>query len=278
MTVDTSAGRINRALAALVDDAGLFPPANLPMAEALSRHRHDTQYASPVLTHRFLCPVERISELLEDLHRDDTIRIVLLGPTTGSSSDKVDDVIADPRVEVAALEAPLATLTVCHPALDRLPRYAEIHPDNLAALPAIAAAGLRAKIRCGGLQAEAFPSARQLGRFIAECARVGVGFKATAGLHHALPYRDRVTQFQHHGFLNILLAVARAADGAPESQIVHVLQLADSTSVADEVRALGAELAAAARRLFTAYGSCDTQQPLDDLYSLGLISRNGDPR
>ncbi|WP_189246570.1 hypothetical protein [Streptosporangium pseudovulgare] len=48
---------------ALVDDAGLFPPTALPMADALRRHRDDLDTGSPVLTHRFLCPASRLAEL-----------------------------------------------------------------------------------------------------------------------------------------------------------------------------------------------------------------------
>src|SRR5439155_19860364 len=50
-------------LAALVDDAGLFPPESLPMAEALARHRADEAAGYPMLSHRFLCPASRIGEL-----------------------------------------------------------------------------------------------------------------------------------------------------------------------------------------------------------------------
>ena len=42
-------------LAALVDDAGLFPPESLPMAEALTRHRADEAAGHLMLSGRFLC-------------------------------------------------------------------------------------------------------------------------------------------------------------------------------------------------------------------------------
>jgi hypothetical protein len=49
-------------LAELVDDAGLFPPESLPMADALARHRADEAEGSPLLSGRFLCPASRIAE------------------------------------------------------------------------------------------------------------------------------------------------------------------------------------------------------------------------
>src|SRR5690606_33764972 len=54
----------------LVDDAGLFPPTSLAMADALARHRRDQAAGSPVLTHRFLCPASRITELRSGLRAD----------------------------------------------------------------------------------------------------------------------------------------------------------------------------------------------------------------
>src|SRR5581483_7528633 len=54
-------------LAALVDDAGLFPPEQLPMAAALARHRADEAAGHPMLTHRFLCPASRLTELRKEL-------------------------------------------------------------------------------------------------------------------------------------------------------------------------------------------------------------------
>ncbi len=47
----------------LVDDAGLFPPEQLPMDAAVARHRADSAAGHLMLTDRFLCPASRIGEL-----------------------------------------------------------------------------------------------------------------------------------------------------------------------------------------------------------------------
>ena len=39
-------------------------------------------------------------------------------------------------------------------------------------------------------------------------------FKCTAGLHNAVRHRAADTGFEHHGFLNVLLATRQAFDGA----------------------------------------------------------------
>ncbi|HEV7686734.1 MAG TPA: hypothetical protein VGQ80_09195, partial [Acidimicrobiia bacterium] len=57
---------MNGLLAGLVDDAGLFPPEQLPMDAALARHRADEVGGHAMLSHRFLCPASRLAELGAD--------------------------------------------------------------------------------------------------------------------------------------------------------------------------------------------------------------------
>ena len=78
--------------------------------------------------------------------------------------------------------------------------------DGLAAIAARGAVGQGPLRRPGG---RAFPDRGPLAAFLIGAAELGVPFKATAGLHHAVRYRDPATGFNHHGFLNLLLATAR---------------------------------------------------------------------
>ena len=76
-------------LADLVDDAGLFPPTQLGMAEALDRYRRTSATADPVLSHRFVCPAARLPELQRHLGPDDQVRLVgdpraAIGPGRGA--------------------------------------------------------------------------------------------------------------------------------------------------------------------------------------------------
>ena len=74
-------------------------------------------------------------------------------------------------------------------------------------------AGLRLKFRTGGLTADAFPSAAELAACIDAALDRETPFKCTAGLHHAVRHTDPETGFEHHGFLNVLLATRVALDG-----------------------------------------------------------------
>ena len=87
----------------------------------------------------------------------------------------------------------------------------------------------------------------------------------------------RLTGFEHHGFLNVLLAAAAAQGGADLPELTALLALRDGTAVADRVRSLGrsggtAE-ATGARGLFHAFGSCEFDEPVDDLVQLGLLDQ-----
>ena len=54
-------------MSGLVDDAGLFPPEQLAMGPALDRYRRNLAEADPVLSHRFVCPASRWTELGDHL-------------------------------------------------------------------------------------------------------------------------------------------------------------------------------------------------------------------
>jgi hypothetical protein len=160
--------------------------------------------------------------------------------------------------------AALAAVTV--------PRYVELPaPPSMDALDALARAGVGAKVRCGGQRAELFPSAEDLATFVVECVRRGVPMKATAGLHHAVRYKDAETGFAHHGFLNLLLGVGRAVGGADLASVVEVLLSDDAAALAHEAAPFSPEHAGATRAALVCYGSCSTSEPMADLAALGLL-------
>lgn len=275
-------------LAALVDDAGLFPPESLPMAGALARHRADEGAAYPMLSQRFLCPASRIAELRTEWARlpgagSGPLR---LGVILDTGLDGLDaaraEVAGDAALKLVMLEVPAPSTEEVDAALEALAGFEPTAflegprtPDWVKAVANAAdgAPGLRgAKVRCGGARAELFPSPEELAAFVCACFEYGVPFKATAGLHGAVRHRDDQTGFVHHGFLNLVLAAARAAAGAPVDQVAAVLASTDGPALADEARAVSGREQAAARLLFRAYGSCSTSEPREEAAALGLLA------
>jgi hypothetical protein len=216
-------------------------------------------------------------------------RAVARGRPTGDSPDPagvdlrgvelalrdLDDLTGAARRVVAAVRsaqelAPGAAYCVELP-LTHVPDPAT-SPDWLGALDELAAEGLRLKLRTGGLEAAAFPTAPVLAAAVDAALDRELSFKCTAGLHHAVRHRAADTGFEHHGFLNLLLATAAAWDGAGREEVVRLLEEDDAAPLA--ARAAGDQAAlTAARRWFTSFGCCAVVDPLGDLLELGLVRR-----
>jgi hypothetical protein len=269
---------------ALVDDAGLFPPEELDMAAAVARHRRDRAAGSPVLTHRFVCPAARLGELRAQLQDGEVVQVIALGPANADTEQRLAAIRQESRLRVVALETRLPASAEEHAtSLDVMDSIARSFPGLAVfvetgtgpgreqALDLLAGRGLRAKVRCGGVCLELFPAAPDLCRFILGAAGRGLPFKATAGLHHAVGYRDGATGLEHFGFLNVLLAVAEAQAGLDPRQLEDTLNSRDARAVADRAAALDTVAATAVRAAFRSFGSCSTREPLEDLAALGLI-------
>ncbi|GAB3499112.1 hypothetical protein [Amycolatopsis cihanbeyliensis] len=288
MPNDPHAG--NRLLAGLVDDAGLFPPTALAMPDAVARHRADLAAGHGVLTHRFLCPASRLGELRGELTEPDRMAIGLIADTgTQGLPGALRELDEDPRLRLAGLEFPLsgtdepkpegavaAVLRATVEVPGAVPLFLEPATFGDAGATCAALTGREVsrtvglKARCGGVRAELFPSVEALARFVLTAVAAGLPMKATAGLHHAVRYIDRGTGFTHHGYLNLLVAVADAVVGAGPDTVAATLRTTDSVGLASRAAGLDAATVAATRRVLTSYGSCSTRVPVEEAGALGL--------
>jgi hypothetical protein len=169
-----------------------------------------------------------------------------------------------------------------------LTAYVEIPVDADPAAPvaAIGAHGLRAKIRTGGVTPDAFPAPGNVVRFLAACVRAGVGFKATAGLHHLLrgeyplTYAPGSATAPMYGFLNVFLAAALLRDGGSDDEAAALLTESDASAFAfgahgitwGHHRFLPARLAQLRAQVAVSFGSCSFAEPVRDLTALGVLS------
>jgi hypothetical protein len=274
-------------LRGLFDDASLFPPASLEMPAAMAgyaRH-HGAWYQE--MAGPFVCPETRLGELRISLTTANVAEIDLSLVVTGGAGavgGAVDSVAADPRLRLRAVEVPvrrdadpLPGASEVADALDRTllagaAGYIEVPVVALGGdvVDSLAARGYRPKLRTGGITAAAFPDERTLAAALWAVTDQRVAFKCTAGLHHAVRHAANDTGFEHHGFLNVLLAVAAALEGAEPDDVAAVLGEHDAELVAAQVSGLGPGEAVMVRNLFTSLGTCSTDEPVADLAALGL--------
>jgi hypothetical protein len=273
----------------LFDDASLFPPASLAMTQAVPGHlRHQTAWYRET-SGPLVCADTRIPELSRALTTAGVVELdlALVLPGGAASLDSaVDNVFADPRLRLRAVELPItgsaSTLTSVSEvaeALDRTPlagaaAFIEIPASQLSAdvARAVADRRYRAKVRTGGTTAEAFPDEPTLATCLATLVAERLPFKCTAGLHHAVRHTADDTGFEHHGFLNVLLAVAAVLNSERIDEVTAELADPAASQVAAKVSELDADTVFAVRELFTSFGTCSTDEPIADLVTLGLMS------
>jgi hypothetical protein len=271
-----------RLLRRLFDDASLFPPAELAMPAAIAGHARHRAAWYREMTGPFVCPDSRLPQLRAAMTAANVPVIelaLIVSGGAGAIAPAADAAAADPRLALRAVEVRAAAAAVAEvvAALDAIPlpaaaAYVEIPLPALTGevLQTVADHGYRAKLRTGGTTAAAFPGEKELATCLDALASARLEFKCTAGLHHAVRHTAADTGFEHHGFLNVLLAVAAALDGASAGEIAALLAERDPGRVAAATADLTVDDAQLVRGLFTSLGTCSTDEPVADLVALGL--------
>ncbi|GAA1136794.1 hypothetical protein [Nocardioides aquiterrae] len=268
----------------LVDDAAIFPPGDVPLAAAAAAHqaRRAAPYADLVGTF-----VARDTDLPDLKATPLALSVVVTGGAgniagTAALARKLHIAVeglevalrdpADPAGAARRVAAAVDAARADGRLDDHVPVFVEIpasssEPSWLAAADEVAAHEFRLKLRTGGLEAAAFPTAGTLARWIDAALDRETPFKCTAGLHRAVRHTG-ADGFEHHGFLNVLVATRRAFDGAPVADVAAILEERDAALLLGDADELDR-----ARRWFTSFGSCSVTEPLDDLIALGLLEK-----
>jgi len=281
-------------LSSVIDYAGLFPPAKLDMGQAMANYAlYQTTPYSWMLGH-FVVPASRLKELEELLPSFPLKQWSLSVILSGDWELEIDRVLSldNNQIAIASLEFPPLPPADIERVLPRLPVgvdcFFEIpfNQDLEAYLSVLQQNGASAKIRTGGITANAFPSATQLYQYVLAFAEARVPFKATAGLHHPLPGNYRLTyepdspSTTMHGFLNVAIVAAfvywqklTLAEG------LEVLKESASDRFQFQEDGIGwskyqlniSQLEEVRQRFFRSFGSCSFQEPIDDLKTLKLL-------
>ncbi|HEV8042773.1 MAG TPA: hypothetical protein VGP62_28095 [Bryobacteraceae bacterium] len=230
-------------LGKLIDYAGLYPPASLPLPAVIQNYNQYLASKDNWILNRLVLAESKLNE-------------VQLGPNWHITLLTDQDPGRLPR-QIETLETKgserLSLPTYCEAQLDRI-------TDAFA------------KIRTGGLTEDATPSAPDLADFLHQAAARRIPFKATAGLHHAI-------RAHMHGFVNVFVAAAFAWHGMDRESIILVLE--ESHAPAFEfsehqlawrgLRLSTGQIYTARRDFAHSFGSCSFEEPLEDLKELGWL-------
>jgi hypothetical protein len=244
----TTPASLHALLTGAIDYAGLFPPAKLSIRDAAARYACYRGTAEAWALGRFVVPITQIDALAaaqtEVGAAGQGWRLsVLLGEDTAADAARIrafnaahprSAIIdsAEMKVGDSASDAHRAVATTMESIPPTVRLFVEV-PTAIEDLPSfiavVARANACAKVRTGGVTADAIPAVSQLARFLLCCAEHDTRFKATAGLHHpwrgsyALTYEPQSPTAPMFGFLNVLVAAALARSGASDDDVSAVL-------------------------------------------------------
>lgn len=286
-------------LSQIIDYAGLFPPSQASMSEAVLNFATYRNSNYGWMLGRFVVPAARLDEFLE-VARDFVSRdgdpwrlAVVAGENINETLRQVTTFNEEngPSIVCDVLEVKANTVSKIENTVKAMPEgitaYFEIATGDafVDLITSLATLEQRAKLRTGGVSHDDFPTSREIIRFVRTCMAANVPFKATAGLHHpirgdyALTYAEDSARGTMFGFLNVFLAAAFLGAGVSESTIIELLEErgADAIRFDDDGvswrghRLTREQLLGSRRVAITSFGSCSFREPLDDLVSLGLL-------
>jgi hypothetical protein len=251
------AASLRALLTHLIDYAGLYPPAGLPLPTVAENYSRYLTSPESWMLNRLVLPQAK----LDEVQLQTNWKVTLL----------VDR-------EPGALPPQIETLETKADRRLSLPTYCEVPLDRIVD-------GF-AKIRTGGLTPEAIPAAEDLADFLCKAAERRLAFKATAGLHHPvrsdrpLTYAPDAPRGIMHGFVNVFLAAAFAWHGADRATVLKILSETDAGAFQfrnDEAhwrdqRLTTKQIAEARREFAHSFGSCSFEEPLADLRELGWMT------
>ena len=309
--------RSHALLAGLFDYAGLFPPASRSLDDALADYGRYALGRDAWMLGRFIVPAAQLPAVTAaagSLPHGDGAKpwrlAVLSAPDSPSDVEFVNAfnrthadvgrgaaVVDTIELRVASPEAVRAARTWASRGFDV---FCEIGLDAQTErmLDAVARAGLHAKVRTGGVTADAIPTADALAGFLCGCVARGVVAKATAGLHHALTgtyaltYEAGSASAAMFGYLNVVLAAGiaegagRSAAQSPEvrATVSHLLSVRTAPAwvghaLVDWRGARGPivegpldPFAVAGRALVRSVGTCSFVEPVTDARRVGLVA------
>jgi hypothetical protein len=281
---------IQTLLTGLFDYAGLYPPASLSLRSAANNYLEYSRGEHASALGRFIINSDRLEELRSVAGK--SLGELKLSVIVSEAADL--DLITEhirKGLPIDAVEIKCAQPDGIKRMAARVPQplaaYFEVPLDESGpdALEAISTSGMRAKIRMGGVVAEAFPSISAVVQILEALAKLRLAFKATAGLHHPirscrpLTYEAQSAKGTMYGFLNLLCAAAVLYFNGQSSDAEKILaeedssawQLSPDTLQWRHLKWTLDQLSTLHREFFISIGSCSFEEPIQDLNAMGWL-------
>ena len=292
---------VRKLLTGAIDYAGLFPPSQLTMEQAVMNYALNVAGPYRWMIGRFVLPVARLDEFYEvaaqyltpDLEKGCRLT-VLAGENISQTIRQIINfnTTHGPNYIVDSLEVKASSVSKIENTVSLLPNgittYFEITQDEkfVELVTALALRGLSAKLRTGGVVPEAFPKSLDVIRFVRTCAAANVPFKATAGLHHPvrcyrpLTYAPGSPKGTMHGFLNLFLMSGFARESYKVDRLEQLMEEEfdevfhfDENGVQwrDDNYLNLTQIDSLRKHGIQSFGSCSIDEPVADLQNLGLL-------
>jgi len=299
---------IKNLVSGIVDYAGLFPPAKLPLHEVIDNFQQYLDGDFAWMLSRLVLPIAKAA----DLEANETFAVskhqwkisALIPPVSDPEAfdAAIKTIVEFNQRHAETGKAKIDNVEIRTPTVELVSETASRIPDDVVAflevphlsdpaahIGAIATSNkpnLFAKIRTGGITADLIPDAVDVARFIAACAKQGVGMKATAGLHHPirgdyrLTYDEGADQGTMFGFLNVFIAAAFAFNGEHEAEFLsNVLQEQDVAKFENSEGGISfngktiskEQLKDIRDTKLATFGSCSFTEPTSELAALGWL-------
>ncbi|UVI30626.1 hypothetical protein [Paenibacillus spongiae] len=244
----------------LIDYAGLFPPAELPLEAAIQNYNRYGHDQDSWMLGRFVVPVSRLGELAsyKAMFSEDHPLLLSIVGNRSRSKEECSELLTgsldriqtfrnqyQKAVGIDTLEWPLPPVPIGAHLLDAIGRetskaglrtFCELTYaldsrwqsnllealDHIAAHNSVSEAKIGMKLRTGGVTADAYPAPSQIAIVLEACRDRNIPMKFTAGLHHPVRMYRYEVNAKMHGFLNVFFA----------GMLAHAHKL-DSKSIAE---------------------------------------------
>ncbi len=254
----------------ILDYAGLYPPANLPLGEAIRNFAKYQSDSDVWMLSRFIIPAKRLPELSQFAEQIFSGGKVLSFSVLGRGGKDAEEFLENIQLDITNIVTfrdlhganvladmfevalPASALMNQADALELVNKTTDVLNKNgltvffevsfgegwqaraeklIRSLRKVKDKHVGFKLRTGGVTVDAFPSTEQIAWAIAATRDSGTPIKATAGLHHPVRHYNEGVLTKMHGFLNVFGAgVLAVTNDLSLVQIQSILEDEDSAN------------------------------------------------